>query len=157
MTELQSTLAQVLSHNTYKELTTALVKLIIDNPEGRIDPLARNELLRQYNIRRISDIKEQSLSVVLAYAEQCLEDGVMTDEEIKNMTLLKAYFGIEEGDFYRNNRQADVHRILSEQLTKMYADGVIDRNEAMLQSEMQGMFGLSYGEYESFINDFLKK
>lgn len=157
MNELQTTLTQVLENNSFKEIATALVKLIINNPEGCIDPLARNSLLKQYNIRRVADLKEQTIPVVIAYAEQCLADGVIADEEIKNITLLKVYFGIEEGDFYRNGKREEVQKILSEQLTKICADNVIDKNEALLLSEMQGMFGLNYREYEKFINDYFNK
>jgi len=154
MTELQKTLAQIAIKEQYKGLTTELLRLIIHNPEGRIDPMARNEALKAAGVRRISDIKEQTLDVIIDYAKLCLEDGVLTDVEIKNITLLKAYFGIEDGDFYKNNLQAEVKQILFEQLAKLYEDGVIDEQEALLQSETQGMFGLSYNEFADIVKAY---
>jgi len=157
MTELQKTLAQIAGKEQYKGLTTELLRLIIHNPEGRIDPMARNEALKKAGVRRISDIKEQTLDVIIDYAKLCLEDGVLTDEEIKNITLLKAYFGIEDGDFYKNNRQTEVKQILFEQLAKLYEDGIIDEQEALLQSETQGMFGLSYNEFADIVKAYFNE
>lgn len=154
MTELQKTLSQIAIKEQYKGLTTELLRLIIHNPKGRIDPLARNKALQEAGVRRISDIKEQSLSVIIDYAKLCLEDGVLTDTEIKNITLLKAYFGIEDGDFYKNNLQKEVKEILFEQLTKLYADGKIDEQEALLQGEIQGMLGLSYSEFAEIVKAY---
>lgn len=154
MTELQKTLSQIAIKEQYKGLTTELLRLIIHNPEGRIDPIARNEALKQAGVRRVSDIKEQTLGVIVDYAKLCLEDGVLTDSEIKNITLLKVYFGIEEGDFYKNNLQKEVKEILFEQLAKLYEDGKLDEQEALLQSETQGLFGLNYNEFAEIVKEY---
>lgn len=154
MTELQKTLSQIAIKEQYKGLTTELLRLIIHNPEGKIDPLARNKALQEAGVRRISDIKEQTLGVIIDYAKLCLEDGVLTDTEIKNITLLKAYFGIEDGDFYKNNLQKEVKTILFEQLAKLYEDGKLDEQEALLQSETQGIFGLCYNEFAEIVKAY---
>lgn len=154
MTELQKTLSQIALKEQYSGITTELLRLIIHNPEGKIDPLARNEALKQAGIRRISDIKEHTLGVIIDYAKLCLEDGVLTDVEIKNITLLKVYFGIEDGDFYKNHLQKEVKEILFAQLDKLYEDGKLDEQESLLQSETQGMFGLSYNEFEEIVKAY---
>jgi hypothetical protein len=39
----------------------------------------------------------------------------------------------------------------------MFADGIIDAKEAILMSDMQGLFGLSYTEYEEFVQEVSNK
>ena len=151
MTNFQKSLAILIEKQNYPELIQQLLHVIIDSPDGTLDVLARNTILQMRGIRRISDIKTYTLDVIINYAQLCLEDGVLTNEEIKNVHLLKLFLGIEEGDFFRNNKKNEVENILTKQLSLLYADGKIDQKEALLMSDMQGLFGLSYMEYEEFI------
>jgi len=154
MTELQNTLSQIVLKEEYKGIVAELLNLIISNPKGRMDPIARNEVLQKAGISRITDIKGQSLRVIIDYALVCLEDGVLTTTEIKDITLLKAFFGIEDGDFYKNNLQKKVKQILFVQFAKLYEDGKLDEQEALLQSETQGIFGLSYYEFSEVVRSY---
>ena len=67
------------------------------------------------------------------------------------------FLGIEEGDFYRNDKKSEVKDILTKQLELIYADRKIDRQEALLMSNLQGLFGLNYMEYEEFISEIVDK
>jgi hypothetical protein len=39
----------------------------------------------------------------------------------------------------------------------IYADKKIDKQEALLMSDLQGLFGLNYMEYEEFISEIVDK
>jgi hypothetical protein len=67
------------------------------------------------------------------------------------------FLGIEEGDFYRNGKKSEVKNILTKQLELIYADKKIDKQEALLMSDLQGLFGLNYMEYEEFISEIVDK
>ncbi|MCQ2313309.1 MAG: hypothetical protein MJZ84_07685 [Paludibacteraceae bacterium] len=157
MTDLQKTMSQLLETKNYPDLTKDLIRVIVDDIDGRFNTIARDAVLHARGIRRISDIKEYTPQVVLDYANICLEDGLLTDAEIKQMTLLKLFLGIQEGDFYRNHLQKEVKAILTKQLELLYADGIITKDEALLQSDMQGLFGLNYAEYEEIVNSVANK
>ena len=157
MTNLQQSLSILIERNNYPDLTKKLLHIITDSKSRSFDVIARNNLLTEQNVRRISDIKNYTLDVVVDYAQLCLEDGILTSEEIKNVTLLKLFLGIEEGDFYRNGKKSIVKEVLTKQLQLMFADGIIDAKEALLMSDMQGLFGLSYTEYEEFVQEVSNK
>ena len=157
MTNLQQSLSILIERNNYPDLTKKLLNIITDSKSSSFDVIARNNLLTEQNVRRISDIKNYTLDVVVDYAQLCLEDGILTSEEIKNVTLLKLFLGIEEGDFYRNGKKSIVKEVLTKQLQLMFADGIIDATEAILMSDMQGLFGLSYTEYEEFVQEVSNK
>lgn len=157
MTNLQQSLSILIERNNYPDLTKKLLHIITDSKSSSFDVIARNNLLTEQNVRRISDIKNYTLDVVVDYAQLCLEDGILTSEEIKNVTLLKLFLGIEEGDFYQNGKKSIVKEVLTKQLQLMFADGIIDAKEAILMSDMQGLFGLSYTEYEEFVQEVSNK
>ena len=104
-----------------------------------------------YGIRRITDIKTHTLPVILDYAMVSLEDNYLEETEMRNVRMLKLFFGIEEGDFYKNNFQKRVERIIILQLNHIYADGIIDTTEALQMGELQNLFGLSYDQFESIV------
>ena len=154
MTTLQSTAAQLLAKHEYPERIQALLQCVIN---GNLNSIARNEVLQKYNIRRITDIKEQTLDLILDYAEQCLEDGILTEEEMNDIRLLKIFFGIEEGDFTKNAKMQRVKNIITSQMQKLYADNKIDAEEALLKSDIQGLFGLGYSEYTEIVNQVARQ
>ena len=155
MKNIQQSLAILTEKHTYSELIQKLLYVIIET--GSFDVLTRNTILQIHGIRRISDIKTHTLDVIIDFALLCLEDGKLTEEEIKNTHLLKLFLGIEEGDFYQNGKKSEVKDILTKQLELIYADRKIDRQEALLMSDLQGLFGLNYMEYEEFIIEIANK
>lgn len=153
MSTLQLTTLQLMQSHNYAERIQALLQLIVDD---QLNSIAREEVLKKYNIRHVTDIKEQTLDVILDYAEQCLDDGILTDDEMNDIRLLKIFFGIQEGDFTKNGKMPRVKKIIIEQMQKLYADDKIDAEEALLKSEIQGLFGLGYADYTDIVNQVAK-
>ena len=79
-----------------------------------------------------------------------MDDFLLTEEEIRVISLMKIFFQINEGDFYKYGEEDAVERILSTQLEKMYEDG-IDKNEAIMQNDLQTLFGLSYDQFQNIV------
>lgn len=148
MESLISVVGKLLSTHEYHPVVVELLKLILNN---QLSGLERDKVLSMHGIRRISDMKEHTLVVILDYAFVCLEDGKLEDAEMHNMKMLKLFFGIEEGDFYKNNLESKVNAIIGEQLRKIYADGVVDYEEALHMGDLQNLFGLSYGQFETIV------
>ena len=118
--------------------------------------LALDKALAEKGIRRITDIKEKTLDVLLDYADIILEDDILTSDELRNLKMLKLFFRIEEGDFQKNNKFARVESIIIRQLEKLYADNILDEQESLHQSELQGVFGLGYDEYANIVKKVTK-
>lgn len=151
---IQETARELLVRKEYHEVIKTVLQLII---EGQMNSIALNNVLASNGIRRITDIKEKTLDVVLDYADIILEDDILTAEELTNLKMLKLFFNIEEGDFQKNNKIARVEAIIIRQLEKIYADNILDEQEALHQSDLQGVFGLGYNEYSRIVNKVAKK
>lgn len=153
-TTIQEMACELIARKDYHEVIKAALQLIVDK---QMNSLALDKLLASKGIRRITDIKEKTLDVLLDYADLILEDDVLTQEELTNLQMLKIFFRIEEGDFQKNNKFNRVEAIIIHQLEKLYADNVLDEQEALHQSDLQGVFGLGYDEYASIVNKVAKK
>ncbi len=153
-TTIQETAQELITRKEYPEVIKAALQLIIDE---QMNSLALDKVLADKGIRRITDIKEKTLDVLLDYADIILEDDILTSDELRNLKMLKLFFRIEEGDFQKNNKFARVESIIVRQLEKLYADNIIDEQEALHQSELQGVFGLGYDEYTNIVNKVAKK
>lgn len=151
---LQEAVSQLIETKNYPEVIEEALRLIID---GKMNSLALDELLATRNIRRITDIKEYTLDVILDYAEMALADNILTNEEITNMRMLKLFFNIQERDFEKNGKMKRVNAILTEQLVRLYADNVIDKDEMLHKTELQGLFDLNYDEYCQIVNKVAKE
>lgn len=150
---IQKTAQELITRKDYPEVITAALQLIID---GQMSSLALDKALAEKGIRRITDIKEKTLDVLLDYADIILEDDVLTQEELANLKMLKLFFRIEEGDFQKNNKFNRVETIIVKQLEKLYADNILDEQEALHQSDLQGVFGLGYDEYFCIVKKVAK-
>lgn len=146
MKNLQEAAAELLAQKEYDERIARLLQQIASEPAETL-VFKRKELLDALHINNISDIKMQTIGVVLDYALLALHDDILTENELKNMALLKAFFKIKEGDFYKFGYEKTVSDILTLQLEKMYADHKIDLQEAMMQTDLQEVFGLSYDQF----------
>lgn len=155
-TSLQESARTLLESKSYEHKVAALLQLIADETTDVL-PYKRNTLLEKLHIRNISDIKEQTIDVVLDYAKLALQDGVLTEEETKNIALLKAFFNIKEGDFYKLGREQATSDILTEQLEKLYADHKIDEQEALMKVDLQELFGLTYDQFRKIVNKIAQK
>ena len=146
---IQEMARELISRKEYQEVIKAALQLIID---GQMNSLALDKLLAEKGIRRITDIKEKTLDVLLDYADIILEDDTLDQEELRNLKMLKLFFRIEEGDFQKNNKFPRVEEIIVRQLEKLYADNILEYQEELHQSELQGVFGLGHDEYMKIVN-----
>lgn len=153
-TTIQETAQELITRKEYPDVIKTALQLIMD---GQMSSLALDKVLAEKGIRRITDIKEKTLDVLLDYADIILEDDVLTPDELRNLKMLKLFFRIEEGDFQKNNKFARVESIIVRQLEKLYADNIIDEQEALHQSDLQGVFGLGFDEYTNIVNKVAKK
>lgn len=153
-TTIQETAQELITRKEYPEVIKTALQLIMD---GQMSSLALDKVLAEKGIRRITDIKEKTLDVLLDYADIILEDDFLTPDELRNLKMLKLFFRIEEGDFQKNNKFARVESIIVRQLEKLYADNIIDEQEALHQSDLQGVFGLGFDEYTNIVNKVAKK
>ena len=148
-TTIQETALDLMQRKEYPEVINAALQLIVD---GQMSSLALDKVLAEKGIRRITDIKEKTLDVLLDYADIILEDDFLSQEELRNLKMLKLFFNIEEGDFQKNNKFPRVEAIIIHQLEKLYADNILEYQEELHQSDLQGVFGLGHDEYMKIVN-----
>lgn len=97
-------------------------------------------------------LKLESLDFLLGYAGYILEDGVITSGEAYDFAALKRVFSIQEGDFLQF-RNFHVREVLKKEFIRIYSDRFVDDKEELLQVDLQGMFGLSYDQFEEIKQD----
>ncbi len=150
---IQETAKELVSRKEYPEIIKAVLQLIV---EKQMNSLALNKILSENGIRRITDIKDKTLDVILDYADIILEDDAISQEELTNLQMLKLFFHVEEGDFQKNDKFKRVENIIIRQLEKLYADNVLEYHEELHQSELQGVFGMGHDEYMAIVNKVAK-
>ena len=74
-----------------------------------------------------------------------------------NCIDLKLFLKIKEGDFYSYGKEYVVKKILTQQLQKMYEDGYIDSKQALMKVDLQNLFGLSYDQFLTIVNEVAKE
>ena len=148
-TTIQEAAHELIARKEYPEVIKAALQLIENN---QMSSLALDKVLAESGIRRITDIKEKTLDVLLDYADIILEDDSLSQEELRNLKMLKLFFRIEEGDFQKNNKFPRVEAIIVRQLEKLYADNILEYQEELHQSDLQGVFGLGHDEYMKIVN-----
>lgn len=151
MNKLSDPIKHLLSTKYYEFPIDRILPLLC---EEQISTLARDKILSDAGYG-LSDIKQGALDVVLDYIEYCLEDNAISEEEFRNVRLLKAFFGIREGDFIDKNLNLRMEGILSRQIAYIMEDGVIDYSEILHLENLQGLFGLSYNQFEKIVNGLL--
>lgn len=151
MQELIANLKKMLGIFQYSPAMTEILQTIID---GSWTSFRYAEILAEHKVRSNSvEFKKESLDVALQYAKLCLVDDALTEDEIIGMTMLKRLLYIEEGDFYKYDKKPEVTAILAAQLLKLYDDGEISYEEAIHKVDLQGLFNLSYEEFEDVVQD----
>lgn len=147
---IKQILEKLLVTKNYAENIKELLMLAIN---GRLsDPDVRESFSEE-----IIGQKELLADVILDFIESCLEDGLITREEMSSVKMLKLYFKIEEGDFKVVGLNNRVKSLLILELEKIYEDSVVDENEALTEVDLQEMFGLSYDEFLEIENSVIKK
>lgn len=146
MEKIKDAIRYLLSKRAFTPMVTKALYLILSD---KMNSIALKQCLME-NDYTIDDFKPEAIYAILDYAEIILDDFLLTEEEIRVISLLKIFFQINEGDFYKYGEEDAVERLLSTQLKKMFKDG-IDKNEAIMQNDLQTLFGLSYDQFQIIV------
>lgn len=137
----QFLLGVISNHKCSDYLTIALNMAAEDN----YNPLELSKKLEVHNLS-ISDLKKESLSLMLDFAHYCLEDNLLTEEELDQAKRLKLFLKIREGDFYENCKD-QIAELIHEQLSLMFKDNIIESHESLGKVSLQELFDLGYDQY----------
>ena len=146
--ELKSAFGIILSIESFSKHINEIVELIFYDEFNR-ENLGR--VLQTHEIRRIEDIKEELLDLLLVYIGIVLNDNAISEHEAGNVRILKRAFRIVEGDFY-NYRYEEVVEVLLRQFNQIYFDGYVDDGEALHKVSLQELFDLSYDQFTKIAN-----
>lgn len=130
-----------------------IVDLVI---ESKLNRKNIQIVLSKYSIKNIGIIKNELLDVLIQYSNIVLRDNVLSETEKTNFEFLKLYFGIIEGDFYKNKR-LEIKNILNKQFEKLYGDNLITHSEAKHNFILQEMFDLNYDQFDILKEDIIIK
>ena len=153
MKDFKDTVKKMIAEGEYSPNMNEVLNLII---EGKMNSLTLDDFLSQRDLS-YDIIKEESLNVIIDYANICLADDVLTEEEMKNIGLLKLFFKVKPEDFSIYGRESDIRDILGFQLRRMYEDDVVDQDEAIMKTNLQSLFDLSYDDFLEIVNDIAKE
>ena len=151
--ELHEAFGVILSIESFSNYISDIAELIYKDELNRKNLEA---ILIGYKIRKIEDIKEELLDLLIVYVNLILNDHTVSDKEKCNVGLLKKYFKIREGDFY-NNRYHEVKDILHRQFERLYLDNIISKEEEIHNFDLQDLFDLSYDQLDEFKEDEVRK
>lgn len=142
--ELQEAFRNIISGYTFSDYILDIAELIC---KGELDKENIEIVLNENGIKNIQEIKKELLYLLISYINLILKDHVISHSEKRNIQLLKMYFKIEEGDFYKYNRK-DIETSLAKQFELLYNDNMIDKNEALYNVDLQDLFNLGYDQIE---------
>lgn len=154
MDTLQDTVKKMMATKKYTDKINALLKLVADNKMNMSDLEAT---LAEFKIKRVTDLKDQLINVVLDYINICIEDNVLTQREMQDFRMLKHFFRIQDGDFIRCHKGQEIKHILIAQLHNIQSDNIVDKTEALMKVDLQEMFGLSYDQFLKIENEVSKE
>lgn len=137
---------------TFTEYIRRIAGLVYNNS---LDKQNLDTLLKDYNFSHVEEIKEEILDMLLAYINYILDDNFITENEARNLKLLKRFFKIKEGDFYEY-RYKEVEFILNRQFELIYADNKIVPEEALHKVGLQELFDLGYDQFLELVNKEIK-
>lgn len=113
---------------------------------NNLSRISLKNVLLEYNIKNIEDIKHEALNFLIDYINFILNDDIIRYKERENIELLKRYFKIREGDFFKY-KSKELDHILQKQFAKIYLDNFIDNKEALHCVELQALFNLSFDQF----------
>lgn len=150
--ELRKIFGIILSIENFTDYINEIVELIHTNEFGRQN---LNDVLKRHNIKRIEEIREELLDLILVYFNLILNDNVITENEAANVRILKRVFKIKEGDFY-SQRYYEVEDVLNRHFERIYSDNRIDNEEALLKVGLQELFDLGYDQFLELVDKEVK-
>lgn len=150
--QLEEAFNQLISTGSFSDYIKIISNSIKDN---NLDTQMLDNTLREFNILRIEDIKEELFDLLLSYINLILEDNFITENEAKNLKFLKKIFKIKEGDFY-NFRYKQIEEILDKQFQLIYSDNQINTKEALHKVGLQELFDLGYDQFLELVDKEVK-
>lgn len=150
--ELHKIFETILSIENFSDYINEIVELIY---KDNFSSQTLDEVLERYGIKRIREIKDELLDLILVYINLILNDNVITENEAVSVKILKRVFKIKEGDFY-NQRYSEVQDVLNRQFERIYSDNQINSNEALLKVGLQELFDLGYDQFLELVNKEVK-
>jgi hypothetical protein len=120
-----------------------LVTLLIS---GSLSPRGFDDLRTQWGLQDSPLFKEELLDLLLFYIEYCLKEHALTHNERLSIRELKQLLRVEESDFYKF-KQSEVKSLLLSEVSRILSDKSVDKLEALHQTDLQEVFGLSYDQY----------
>jgi hypothetical protein len=151
--DLHKAFAIILSIESFSDYIIDIAELIYNSELNRENI---QKVLEEHGIRKIEDVKEELMDLVIVYINLILNDNVISENEKYNVELLKKYFKIKEGDFY-TKRYEEVEDILNRQFIKIYSDNNINMEEAIHNVDLQGLFNLSYDQFDKFKENEIRR
>lgn len=94
--------------------------------------------------------KHKTSAFLLSGLELALGDHALSEEEMREFRHLQRVFRLNEGDFLAHN-YVEVVSLLSWEIRRILADGVVSMDEALHEVKLQEAFGLGYDAYTSLI------
>ncbi len=144
--ELANTFEEILSSEMFSPYIYEIAELIAHQSISRNNI---NAVLQKHGLTNLREIKGELLDLVITYMNRILSDHVLTENEQNNVKLLKLYFNISEGDFYRL-KKVEIGNILSKEFWRLYEDNKISTIEAIYNVGLQELFDLSYDQFDSY-------
>ncbi len=149
--ELKWAFSLIISKKDLDEKTLPLAELFYEKGIAvtKKDTLSA---VKDLGFKNLKDYKENSISLIIHYIYNALNDNKLTQAEKKNIRFLKMTLEVKEGDFGKNKKvKTEVANIIKTQLRLIYIDDdKIDKEEALHKVDLQEIFGLSYDEFSVF-------
>jgi hypothetical protein len=142
-----------IAKSSQKEYIRRIAKLVVEN---EITKSKVRNVLSEFSIQNIKDIKNELLDVLIDYANLILEDNILTENEKTNFGFLKLFFEIKGNDFYKNKYQ-EIKIILQKEFEKLYADDLITQDESEYTIILQDMFDLGYDQFDKLKEEIVLK
>lgn len=140
----------IVSNQHFNGPTHEIAELIQQN---LLDTTSLKRIMDKHDIKKISDLKEEFLDLILEYINIILNDDLLTQKELYNVNLLKTVFHINEQDFY-SYRHTAIKEVLHKQLMNIHRDdNKIDRDESLYKVGLQELFSISYDQFLEFANE----
>lgn len=96
--------------------------------------------------------KADFIHLIFEYIEVSLADNFLTKEEKNYTSYLKKLFQIKPGDFFFHNK-GNLENIIAYQLTKIYDDNFVTKEEALLKVDLQELFDLSFDQMNEYVKE----
>jgi hypothetical protein len=151
--ELHLAFGKILSIESFSDYIIDIAELIYNSELNRENI---QKILDEHKIKKIDDIKEDLLDLLIVYINLILNDHIISTNEKYNVELLKKYFKIQEGDFYKYRYQ-EVEDILHRQFERIYLDNNVSKEEAIHHVDLQDLFNLGYDQFEEFKSNEIRR